>query len=226
MFCFSGCEVVDKIVSYNEDIKAKYEKQARDNVTAYLQEKYPDETFEILNIMIRKSGHNGIFESILPSGYSKIAYVKIVSESGEWHNVTTNTKESGESGKLSCKDDFQEKVVKEDIENAIKKLVNINYENILDCKISFSEFMFHAKYDGDISFFLREIKTEDENVDIYGSFVYDGELINFSSFTDAEKYFLYYIDTVLFVAMKENTSFPVNINESIRLGSSFKFLYP
>ena len=226
MFCLTGCGLTDKVVEYNNYTKEKYEKQAEENAIAYLQEKYPNETFEVVGVLVRKAGHNGFFEKVFPAGYSEIACVKVCDKFGSWHTVTTNADTKGQSGKLSCTDDVQKDEVITAIQNELQYLTGLSDENILDCRISFSDFSFNTKYEGDIPSFLSEIREENSDIRIYGGFVYDGNILDFSSFGDEDKYFLYFIDRVLFVAMMEDSTFPININANIRFDSSLAFLYP
>ena len=226
MLSLTSCKATEYLNGKHESTKEKYIEQSRKNVSEYLKDKYPDETFEIDDVFIRKSSNHGILESVIPSGYSEHVSVKIIDKNGTRFEVKTDASKTGNSGELSCSDNVQKDLIIKAVTNALNSMTKLNQEKVMECRVSFSDYYFHEKFEGNVNSFLNYIKDEKEKKEVYGSFIYYDSLIDFAHFTNEENRTLYLMDKVLFVAMKEKKEIPTNILASIRGDSAIRALYP
>ena len=159
MLSLTSCKATEYLNEKHESTKEKYIEQSRKNVSEYLKDKYPDETFEIDDVFIRKSSNHGILESVIPSGYSEHVSVKIIDKNGTRFEVKTDASKTGNSGELSCSDNVQKDLIIKEVSKALNSMAKLNQEKIMECSVSFSDYYFHEKFEGNVNSFLNNLST-------------------------------------------------------------------
>ena len=181
----------------DQKVENDYAKQAKINVTQYLEEKYPEKNFTIKDIDVDSDG------IILSTGCDPEVEVTITDGNNNY-SVWTDAEKTAEEGVSSCEDDIQIEEIKQAIINEFENIVVLDSESD-DIKYEVEFFgweYFTEKYDDDIVDFIKrdnKKKGEDDRLEIrlYCSYVNKEEQI-VNDLSDYEE-FLQLLDLIVFV---------------------------
>ena len=135
----------------DQKVENDYAKQAKINVTQYLEEKYQEKSFTIKGINVNSDG------VILNTGCDSEVEV-IITDGNENYSVWTDAEKTNKDGVLSCRDNVQNEEIKKAIADEFKNMLIVNGEqdNIKYEVEFFGWEYFTEKYEDDIVDFIKK----------------------------------------------------------------------
>ena len=140
--------------------------QAKTNITAHLKEKYPDRTFEFINVKC-DALEEGIAVTRAPK-WSPDVWFEIKDNHGGIYVARSDTTLSGQAGIDSTQDNVQTTEIDDAVKKYLQSIIGVDESYMsTHSRVGAMYYLYHEKFNGDILEFARNTVEKNLYFEIY-----------------------------------------------------------